>query len=366
MTMLKIPAGPQELTAEWLTYALRQTGTITDAAVVSFDNKLIAEGVGLMGQLARLSLRYNVPEPGAPRSLIAKFPAASEENRKIGNIFRIYEREIRFYEEIAGDVDLRTPRRYFSAMDVEAGEYVLLLEDLAPAQVGDQLDGCSAERADLAIRELAKFHAAWWDSPRLAEIDWMPYINDPLYKPVELIYQGAWGPFLDRFGSMLPDSIRDIGERLGSRTANLRDRLAEPPTTIFHGDYRTDNLFFATPEGGDPLSVIDWQISSRGRGAYDVGFFISQSLRPEVRKAREVDLLRTYHRILLENGVRGYDFDQCQHDYRLATLFCFVITVIVGGTLDLSNERGLALATAITERSVAAIVDLNAGELLPK
>ena len=139
MTMLKIPAGPRELTAEWLTHALRQTGTITDAAVVSFDNNLIAEGVGLMGQLARLSLRYNVPEPGAPRSLIAKFPAASEENRKIGNIFRIYEREIRFYEEIAGDVDLRTPRRYFSAMDVEAGEYVLLLEDLAPARVGDQL-----------------------------------------------------------------------------------------------------------------------------------------------------------------------------------------------------------------------------------
>ena len=57
MTMLKIPAGPQELTAEWLTHALRQTGTITDAAVVSFDNNLIAEGVGLMGQLARLSLR---------------------------------------------------------------------------------------------------------------------------------------------------------------------------------------------------------------------------------------------------------------------------------------------------------------------
>jgi hypothetical protein len=194
----------------------------------------------------------------------------------------------------------------------------------------------------------------------------MPYVNDPINKAVERIYQGAWAPFLDRFGGKLPDSIRDIGERLGSHAANLRDRLAEPPTTIFHGDYRTDNLFFATPDGGDPLAVIDWQISCRGRGAYDVGFFISQSLRPEVRKAREVDLLRTYHRILLENGVRGYDFDQCQHDYRLATLFCFVITVIVGGTLDLSNERGLALATAITERSVAAIVDLNAGELLPK
>jgi hypothetical protein len=35
------------------------------------------------------------------------------------------------------------------------------------------------------------------------------------------------------------------------------------------------------------------------------------------------------------------------------------------GTLDLSNERGLALATTMLERSIAAIVDLDAGDLLP-
>jgi hypothetical protein len=79
-----------------------------------------------------------------------------------------------------------------------------------------------------------------------------------------------------------------------------------------------------------------------------------------------MDLLRAYHRTLVEYGVRGYEFDECLHDYRLATLYFLIYPVIAGGTLDLSNERGLALVTAMLERSVLAILDLNAGELLPK
>ncbi len=366
MAKLKIPARPDELTPEWLTHALRQTGTITDSAVKSFDREVIAEGVGLMGQLARVKPHYDGSEAGAPRALIAKFPAAAEENREIGNIFRFYEREVRFYEEIADEVELRTPRCYYSAMDTEAGEYILLLEDLEPARVGDQLTGCSRQEAELAIRELAKFHATWWDSPRLAEIDWMPFANDPVNKSVEDSYQDAWDPFVERFGGRVPKSVLEIGERLAEKTGTIQDQTADPPRTITHGDYRYDNLFFATPEGGDPLAVIDWQIAFRGRGVYDVAYFMSQSVQPEERRAKEKEILRSYHRTLMENGARGYDFDQCLHDYRLSTLFCLVYPVIVGGTLDLSNERGLALATAMLDRSVAAIVDLDAGELLPE
>ena len=78
-----------------------------------------------------------------------------------------------------------------------------------------------------------------------------------------------------------------------------------------------------------------------------------------------MELLRIYHGILSENGVQGYSFDQCLRDYRACTLFCLVYCVIAGGTLDLANERGFALASAMLERNLAAIADLNAGELLP-
>ena len=367
MAELTIPAGPEALTPEWLTQALRETGTIKKSAVTSFDMEQdIAAGTGLIGQLARLTPHYDQTEEGAPRSLIAKFPAATPENREIGDLLRFYEREIRFYEEIADEIELRTPRRYYSAMDIDAKEYVLLLEDLSQARVGDQLAGCSLAEAELVIRELAKLHATWWDHPRLEELDWMPKANDPLMaQPVADSYQQAWGPFREQFGDGPARSILETGERLGEKITAILDQTADPPRTIVHGDCRLDNLFFAPKEGGDPLAVIDWQISLRGRGPYDVGYFMSQSIDPSERKAKEMDMLRMYHRTLMENGVRDYDFDQCLHDYRLSTLFCLAYPVISGGTLDLANERGLALVTAMLERSVAAITDLNAGELLP-
>ena len=366
MSKLTIPGGPEELTADWLTRALRSSGTLTSAEVIKFESEPIAEGVGLMGQLACVKPHYDRLEAAAPRSLIAKFPAEAEENRDVANHFRFYEREIRFYEEIADEIDLRTPRCYYSAMDIEADEYVLLLEDLAPARVGDQLAGCSRQEAELAISKLAKFHATWWDSQRLEDLDWMPYLNDPVIASVEEAYQDAWEPFVERFGDKVPRSVLEIGEGLGTRLKTIQDQEIIPPQTIGHGDYRLDNLFFAPPESGDPLAVIDWQISFRGRGSLDVAYFMSQSVTSRERKASEMDILRAYHQTLTENGVDRYDFDHCLHDYRLGTLFWLVTPVIVGGTLDLSNERGLALATTIIERSVAAIVDLKAGELLPK
>ena len=111
-TALEIPAGPQELTPDWLTRALRQSGAIGSASVVSFDAKIIGEGAGFMGQLVQVKLTYDRPEPGAPRSLIAKFPAAAPENREVAEFFRFYEREVRFYEQIAKTVELRVPRCY--------------------------------------------------------------------------------------------------------------------------------------------------------------------------------------------------------------------------------------------------------------
>ena len=365
MAKLKIPAGPQEITPEWLTQALRQTGAITKATVESFDLKAIGEGAGFMGQLAQLALRYEGSDAGAPRSLIAKFPSDIPENRGVGNHFRFYERETHFYQEIADEVELRTPRCYYSAMDVEADEYVLLLEDLAPARVGDQVAGCSPDEAELAIRHLAKFHATWWESPRLAEIDWMPLVNDPTQvQAVEDAYRDTWDSFLERFGDKLQASMVEIGERLGRNIASIMAYNSGPPRTIMHGDYRPDNLFFATPEGGDPLAVIDWQIAFRGRGVFDVAYLLSGGLRPEDRKAKEMDILRSYHNILTENGVRDYSFDQCLHDYRLSTVFCLVYPVIGGGSVDMGNERGVALWNGWLERIVAAILDLDAGELM--
>lgn len=366
MTELELPVSVEQITAEWLTSVLREGGAIHDAAVKSFGSEIVGEGAGFIGQLGRLTLVYDQTEQGAPASLIAKFPTPVAENRQIGDVFRLYEREGNFYRELAGEISLRTPRCYYCGMDKVADQYVLLLEDLAPARVGDQLAGCSSAEVDLAIEEVAKFHAAWWESPRLKDLDWMPSLTDPMIvQPIVESYQTYWDPFLAGFGDKLSSSMLETAKRFGRCAAEIMDQLAKPPRTISHGDYRLDNMFFGTEDGGDPFAVIDWQVAYRARGVFDVAYFLCGTLQPSDRRAMEMDILRRYHELLRQHGVRGYEFDECVHDYRLAALFCLAYAVIVGGSLDFANERGVALADAYVDRIIAVVEDLNAAELLP-
>ena len=58
-----IPAGPEELTAPWLSHAL-------GGDVRSFTTEILGEGEGFVGTIARIRLETNGE---APRSAIAKF-----------------------------------------------------------------------------------------------------------------------------------------------------------------------------------------------------------------------------------------------------------------------------------------------------
>jgi hypothetical protein len=362
----KIPAGPEELTAEWLTEALRSSGVLKSASVTGIQSTPIGEGSGFIGQLAQVALEYDRPEPGAPSSLIAKFPAASPAGREIGNLFDFYHREIRFYDEVAPQIDLRTPKRYFSAMDRDAGEYILLLEDLAPARVGDHAAGCTLAEAELSLRAIARFHAAWWENPILEEFAaWMPQVDAPVHRSAEQSYQQAWAPFIENFGDKLSPAMRKTAELIGQNVVKLQTSVSDRPHTVVHADFRTDNLFFATPQGGCEFGVIDWQIACRGRGIFDVAYLLCGGLEPELRREHEGRLVRLYYDELVKNGVQGYSFEQCWQEYRRMALYVFVYVVISLGTLDFANERGLALFNAWLRRSAAAIEELGSASEMP-
>jgi hypothetical protein len=364
-TTQAFPTSPAGLTADWLTQALRDSGAIRQASVASFDTTIIGEGAGFMGQLAKISLRYDKHEEGAPSSLVGKFPAAAAENREVAMFFRFYEREVRFYEQIADRISLRIPRCYYHAFDASSGDYVLLLEDMAPARVGDQLAGCAGEQARLCLSELAKFHAGWWNSPELETFDWMPAISADWYREaVTQGYSDAWGPFAQHFGETLTPRVRDAAERFVNHIDPFMQYLASPPVTIVHADYRLDNLFFGDGQTCASLGVIDWQITVRGRGTFDVAYFTGGTMSPAERKATERDLLTLYHSTLEQHGVRGYSFEQCWEDYRRSVLFMIAYAVIAIGSLDMANQRGVELFTTILNRTASAIEDLNADEFI--
>ena len=74
--------------------------------------------------------------------------------------------------------------------------------------------------------------------------------------------------------------------------------------------------------------------------------------------------MKLYHDTLVENGVQGYSFDSAGRTTALSTLFLLAYSVIGAGWLDLANERGVDLFTKIAKRTLAAIDDLKAYELL--
>ena len=121
--------------------------------------------------------------------MIAKFPVLDPASREIAMLFHFYEREIRFYQQIAPRISLRIPRAFHADIETASGDFVLLMEDMAPARVGDQLDSCSPAQSARAIHDIAAFHAEWWAHPDLESMSWMPYINDPINQSAEQAYQ---------------------------------------------------------------------------------------------------------------------------------------------------------------------------------
>jgi thiamine kinase-like enzyme len=360
---LSIPNNPYELTPSWLTDALHYKLPSSDASVTSYVVEGIGEGKGFMHQIARLRLDYDSEPKGLPRTTIIKLPSTDPNVKAISDKIGDHQREVRFYEELATSASLRTPYSYYSAIDPVTGHTVLLLEDLGDALQGDSVVGCSQAEAELAIRLLAKFHASWWENSRLEHLDWVP-LKDAEISIYQEVYDDAWKTFVQKSGDGMPRELREIGERLSQYIPTIKARLTDHPRTIIHGDYRLDNCFLGTPPNSQSLVVFDWEFCAIGRGTYDAATFINEAFPPQQRRNVEMGLLRMYHSILTENGIRDYSFEECLLDYRFSMLEVFVFWVVVGGYCDYEGDRATKYLHNALERFNAAIADLDCTKLL--
>ena len=245
--------------------------------------------------------------------MIAKFPAAIEQTRGLARQFRCYEREVNFYKLLAKDISLPSPRCLYASHDLLSDDFLLLLEDLGDVglEIGCRALGRGRLYGDPSARVISRRMVG---IPKLQTIDWVPMGESELNKGGLVLYAFAWPLFLQQFGSDLPDDMRRLGERLSEQIVGMLDRVQDRPRTLCHGDYRLDNFFFGARPEHDALTVVDWQIAVRSIGTYDVGYFVSQSVPPSLRREIELDLLRAYHDRLVELGVRNYSFGDCIDD----------------------------------------------------
>lgn len=359
MTAIPIAPTPSALTADWLTSALAGGGHLKGARVTSVS--LHPLGTGQMCDSVRVALSYDRAAAG-PTTLIAKLPATDPTSRATAMALRSYEKEVRFYQQLAPHLPVRTPSAYCAQIDLPTAAFVLLLEDLAPAAPGDQLAGCVPEVAQVAVAELVGLHAARWNDPDLAAIEWLH--GDPEASRMMMLdlLPALWQGFRERFAPELPPHVLQAGQEL---FGHLEPYLTQVPCdrTIVHGDYRLDNLLFHHAPGGVMVAVVDWQTCTVGPGPSDVAYFIGAGLLPEVRRALEEDLVRQYHLGLMAAGVSDYGWARCWQDYRRGTWAGLVMAVGASMMVE-RTPRGDQMFLAMASRHARQALDLEAPDLL--
>jgi hypothetical protein len=350
---------PDRIDAAWLTSALQAAGV--DAVVRAFQAKPI--GTGQIGDSLRFQLTYERGGDDAPASLVGKFPSADPDSFAAGVSGRNYVREVMFYRRLADTALIATPRCYLADVDEVTSEFVLLMEDLAPAEQGDQLRGVSVDEALLVVDEAAKLHASHWGAPGVETEPWLLASRASDYRPPPPeVIKGMWGRFVERYADRLEPKVMQAGAKLAERIEVFRT-LNKGARCLTHNDFRPDNMMFATAAGGRPITVLDWQSVGLGCGPSDLAYFLAGALPPETRRAHEAQFLARYHQGLTSCGVSGYDAAALRRDYGWGA-FRLLMTAFMSSVRVKRTARGDDMFMQMAHSAAEHIFDHGALALL--
>jgi thiamine kinase-like enzyme len=381
-TEVEIPEEPAALTADWLREALGWP-------VSSVRQEILGQGQGFLGDIVRLHLELD-DQAGAngselPATVIAKIP--KKVNRHMGEMLGVYEREVMFFESFATRIPSRIPEIYFSHYDPDAGSakqkeilaaldrlprfltpaigfvgkkvaaaknrrYLVIMEDLAQFQPGDQYEGASAEDCAAVLEQFAATHRAFWQAPGLDDHFWLlPLDIDARMR--EGMFRQVRDVFLEEAGDELAPYIHWLADH----SAELNHTFVrEAPATLIHCDLRLDNVCF----NGADCAYLDWQLTRSGPAAYDVAYFLGSALDADATADEEEAILRRYHRAL---DAPDYPFETFLRDYHRG-LMATLASVMPSDDFAIDEGRGQTMMSRWRARHAALLTRVDVDTLL--
>jgi hypothetical protein len=350
-TVPAIPGSIDAVTAAWLAEA-------TGWEIRSLTAEHIGKGIGVSSAVYRLHLDGE----GCPPTVVVKVPALDEAAVFTSTILRMYIREARFFGELAHEAPVRVPGCHHAAVDEETSGFVVVMEDLGALRAVDQLDGMGVADAERAVDDLARWHAHWWGrAGGLTQAGLAVSLADPIYPAVlPMVFAEGWDKVTAAMEVAAP--ILEVGPRFSDAMAGLLADLAASPATLIHGDYRADNLFF---DDDGSVALLDFQLLGEGSAAYDLAYFVTQSLSADVAAVHERELFDRWEERLRESGVPAGDLDGMWDDYRKAALFCLVYPIVASRGMDFEDPRQLELVRLMNQRFARAVDQLDLVGLLP-
>ena len=351
---LPLPLTPDEVTAHWLTAALRMRRpgvTVTQAEVVD-----IMWGTSTK---IRVRARYEgAGSEGLPPTLIVK-GGFEEHSPKMGPM---YANEVRFYADILPYISMSSPICYFAASDPNSHQSIVIMEDLKREGVifCDALEPQSFDQVARRMDAMARYHAETWESPefesggRWADIGsrfetwglefmrrylvpdvWAHYVASPRGAAASV----AWH---DR--DWMEHALKTIGEI----------QFAQPRCMI-HGDTHLGNLFIY--EDGSP-GFFDAQVA-RTAWHHEVSYHIACALDLADRRRWEGALLERYLVALRAEGIDAPDFEAAWLDYRRSLawgLFVFLTNEIRFQTESVNTAYAARFSQAALDHDLKRLI----------
>ena len=344
---------PSDLTHDWL------TATLGAGTVCQFTVERI--GTGQMSECYRIGLSYLEPDTWTrPGSVVLKVAATDPVSRRTGLALGLYEREVRFYREIAPRLGGTIARCYHAAIDVCTGVFDLLLDDAGPATVGDEIAGATTEQALLSVTELGRLHGCLLGDTALADAPWLNREAPLDQAMITPLYAG----FIERYADQIAPAHRTVCERLiGAFDGYLPQETARDAIQgLVHGDFRLDNLLFGDAGANRAMTVVDWQTVSWGPAFTDLAYFLGCALPAAKRRDLYDGLLQAYHRALGQQA--QVSLVEVREGVRHQSFFG-VMMAIVSPMLVERTERGDRLFMTMLQRHCQHALDADALALLP-
>jgi hypothetical protein len=351
MTTEPLPAAAQ---AGPITEALRRSGVLADGHVSQVTVESARPTV--LSRIVRLRLTYGGVADGAPGHLILKIAHPE----RVNTTWHAGRQEVAFYNQVAAATPGRlVPRCFDAAWDVTTNGWHLLLEDLTETHRTATVWPLppTAAQCESIVDAWARFHAAWWDDPRLGTSvgAWRDDLEANLQR-----FAGHLAGFADRLGDRLPKERRNLYDRLLDAAPRLSARYrTHRHLTIIHGDSHVWNCLVPRDGSGDDVRLFDWDGWRIDTATIDLAYMMAMHWYPDRRRRLERPLLDRYHAGLVAHGISGYDRGALDDDYRLSTLWLLMRPV----WQEVNNIPPVIWWNNL-ERILLAIDDLRCSELL--
>jgi hypothetical protein len=348
---------PDDIDVVWLNQRLVEAGH--DVELAGFSQADV--GTGQVGRCICYQLQYGSQVADAPASLVAKFSSDDPTSRDTGQAMKTYRTEVDFYRHIAPKVSIRVPKCYYAEIDDEDREHLLLMQDMAPAQQGDQVTGCSVEVARQAVLELVGLQAPTWQDDSWQSL--LGRVQDGPFADMKGLYNNTMPGFVERYAEGMDASHIRFIEAIGAADQCPMFEFHGEHFALEHYDFRLDNVMIDERRATPVITTVDWQSVRVGKPLNDVAYFIGSGLPVGLRREAVMDILREYHAALLAAGVEGFDWDTCYREYRKGIYAGFAVS-IVAPVLVVRTDRGDEMFTTMASRYAQMALDHGIEEFL--